>query len=105
MPERWKEVVRLAFKGQRFKDHALDLSALDELVQFQKIVTETAKALWLAANPDRERLPKHFEERIRLCLRKIEEGSAVAPLEVYVGEIKQEDLYEPGVGAEPAEIK
>jgi hypothetical protein len=90
----WKEVVRLKFKGQRFQDHALDLSALAELSQFQRIVAETAKALWRVANPDRERLPAHFEERTRLCLRKIEEGSAVAPLEVFVQDLVEAELFE-----------
>ncbi|MGH8607560.1 MAG: hypothetical protein ACREX9_09105 [Gammaproteobacteria bacterium] len=69
MSGNWKEVVRLRFTGDRFRDHALDLGALSELSQFQKIVAETAKALWRAANPGRERLPWHFEERTRLCLR------------------------------------
>ena len=32
----WKEVIRIAFKGERFKGHALDLTALDELVRFQR---------------------------------------------------------------------
>ena len=100
MKGQWKEVVRLAFKGQRFEDHALDLNALGELSQFQKMVAETAKALWRAAHPDRERLPPHFEERTRLCLRRIEEGSAVAPLEVLVEEPEQRVFIEPA----PAEI-
>lgn len=90
----WKEVVRLAFKGERFEGHALDLNALGELGQFQKIVAETAKALWRAANPGRERLPIRFEERTRLCLRRIEEGSAVAPLEVFIDEPEQGELFE-----------
>ncbi len=96
MPGQWKEVVRLRFKGERFRDHALDLLALSELSQFQKLVAETAKSLWRAAHPDRERLPKHFEERTRLCLRQIEEGSAVAPLEVFLEEPEsdQMDLWE-----------
>lgn len=101
----WKELIRLAFKGRRFEGHALDLSALDELVRFQKIVTETAKALWREANPDRERLPPHFEDKIRLCLRRIEEGSAVAPLEVYIDDTKQEYLYDKGETQEPEEIR
>jgi len=86
MQGQWKEIVRLHFKGERFRDHALDLSALSELSQFQKLVAETAKSLWRAANPDRERLPPHFEQRTRLCLRHIEEGSAIAPLEVFLEE-------------------
>lgn len=100
MAGRWREVVKLTFKGERFRDHALDLTALTELHQFQRLVAETAKALWRAANPNRERLPAHFEDRTRLCLRRIDEGSAVAPLEVYLGEAPQDDLWEP----EPEEI-
>ena len=65
MDGKWKEVTRLTFKGERFRDHALDLQALNELSQFQKIVGETAKTLWRIANPDRERLPSHFEQRQR----------------------------------------
>jgi len=105
MPSQWKEVVRLHFKGERFRDHALDLSALSELSQFQKLVAETAKTLWRAANPDRERLPKHFEQRTRLCLRKIDEGSAIAPLEVFLEEPDQSqmDLWEKEP-QEPAEV-
>lgn len=100
MAGEWKEVAQLQFKGDRFRDHALDLTALTELRQFQTIVAETAKALWKAAHPDRERLPPHFEERTRLCLRRIDEGSAVAPLEVYMEEPEQGEFWEP----EPKEI-
>jgi hypothetical protein len=100
MTGEWKEVVRLHFKGERFRDHALDLSALSELRQFQKMVAETAKALWRKGNPDRERLPRNFEDRTRLCLRRIEEGSATAPLEVFIEEPEQGELWEP----EPVEV-
>jgi hypothetical protein len=105
MPGQWKQVVRLQFKGERFRDHAFDLSALSELSQFQKLIAETAKSLWRAANPDRERLPKHFEGRTRLCLRQIEEGSAVAPLEVYLEEPDQDqkEFWE-GEPEEPKEV-
>ena len=101
MTGKWKEVVKLTFKGERFRDHALDLQALGELSQFQKMVAETAKTLWRVANPNRERLPSHFEERVRLCLRRIEDGSATAPLEVFIEENDQKTFWEP----EPVEIK
>lgn len=101
MSGQWKEVVRLSFKGQRFRDHALDLSAITELSLFQKIVAETAKTLWKAANPDRERIPRNFEDRTRLCLRRIEDGSAVAPLEVYLEDQSEPELFEP----EATEVK
>jgi len=97
---RWKEVVRLTFKGERFRDHALDLYALSELSQFQKMVLETAKTLWREANQGRVRLPAHFDDRTRLCLRAVEEGSAVVPLEVFL-----EDPDEPALWQEPREVE
>jgi len=100
MAGKWKEVIELTFKGERFRDHALDLRALAELSQFQKMVAETAKTLWKTANPDRERLPHHFEERVRLCLRRIEDGSATAPLEVFMEDEDQMSFIE----TEPVEI-
>jgi hypothetical protein len=36
MAGKWKEVVKLSFKGERFRDHALDLQALSELSQFRE---------------------------------------------------------------------
>jgi hypothetical protein len=98
MKGRWIEIVKLAFKGKRFEDHALDVNALSEIIRFQKIVAETAKVLWLEANR-RERLPRHFEDRIKLYLRRIEPGSALAPLESFFEE--EEGLFEP----EPVELK
>src|SRR5271163_2743750 len=100
MSGQWKEVVKLAFKGQRFKDHALDLSAITELSQYQNLIAETAKTLWRATHPDRERMPRRFEDRTRLCLRRIDDGSAVAPLEVYVEGPEVAELFEP----EPTEV-
>ncbi len=91
----WNEVARLRFSGKRFRDHALDLSAITELRQFQKMVAETAKALWRAANPDRRNLPAHFEDRTRLCLRRIEDGSATTPLEVFIEEPERGELWTP----------
>lgn len=100
MSGRWKTIAKLAFRGTRFQDHALDVGALRELTQFQRIVEETAKTLWRNANPDRERLPKRFEERVRLFLRTIEEGSAVTPMDVFIDEPDQLGLF----AAEPPEL-
>jgi hypothetical protein len=100
MSGQWKTVAKLAFRGKRFQDHALDLGALGELSQFQRLVEETTKTLWRNANPDRERLPRHFEEKVRLFLRTIEEGSAIAPMEVLMSE-PQLGLFE----IEPPELE
>ncbi len=94
MSGEWKEVVRLRFSGQRFHDHALDLTALSELSQFQKLIAETAKALWRATNPNRSRLPARFDDRTRLCLRTIQDGSATAPLEVFIEEPDDQELFD-----------
>ena len=101
MRGRWQQVVKLVFKGQRFQDHALDLHALAEVSQFQKMITETAKAVWRAANPDRKNLPARFEERTRLYLRRIDEGSAAVPLELFLEEPEQKEMFEP----EPPEVE
>lgn len=93
MAGRWIEVVSLRFKGERFRDHALDLSALSELSQFQKLIAETAKSLWRSRNPDRKNLPSHFEQRTRLCLREIRSGSAQAPLEVFIEDPEQGEFW------------
>lgn len=103
MSGHWKEVVRLRLKGERYKEPALDLSALKKLSQFQKMVEETAQELWRAAHPDRERLPPHFEERTRLYLRKIEDGSTTAPLEIYIEEDK--NLQTSFLDPEPKEVE
>ncbi len=98
MKGQWIEVVKLAFKGKRFEDHALDVNALSEIIRFQKIVAETAKVLWREANR-KERLPRHFEGRTKLYLRRIEPGSALAPLESFLEE--DDKLFE----QEPVELK
>ena len=81
MDTAWKEVVRLSFSGERVRSGALDLTALGLLGSFQRIVTETARAAFFAANPGRLRVPKGFAERTVLFLRTVERGSAVVPLE------------------------
>lgn len=98
MKGRWVEVVKLAFKGKRFEDHALDVNALSEIIRCKKILAETAKVLWLEANR-KKRLPRHFEDRTTLYIRRIEEGSAIVPLECFFEE--DEQLIE----AEPVELK
>jgi hypothetical protein len=100
MGGRWVKVVRLRFEGTRFEEKALDVDALAELAQFQRIIAETAKALWRADNPDRQRLPVRFDERTRLCLRTIESGSTVAPLEVYIHEAEEPEFW----AKEPVEV-
>ncbi len=82
MDNDWREVARLTFKGKRFEDHALDVDAMPEIVQFRRIVLETAKVVWRKEHPDRERLPKQYEDGIRFFVRGVAAGSAIVPLEI-----------------------
>jgi hypothetical protein len=54
---------------------------LPELLAYRKLVIETAKALWRRQNPDRERLPKGYEENISIKFYVLESGSTAVPLE------------------------
>ncbi|MBI4570089.1 MAG: hypothetical protein HY719_16990 [Planctomycetes bacterium] len=99
---RWAEVVELRFEGERFQDHALDFDVLPELIQFKKMIVETAKALWKRANPDRKNLPAGFEERIRLRFVTLKEGSTGVPVQALVRDAPNGDLFDKGTTEEEA---
>ena len=70
----------LRFDGERFDDNALDVDCVGELSAYKRLVMECAKELWRRANPDYERLPKGFEEKLTLRFAEVNPGSAVVPL-------------------------
>jgi hypothetical protein len=69
------------FNGARFEDHGLDLDVLHELIAYKVLLIETAKSLWRAKNPNRQRLKKNFEESVRLKFYELEPGSVAVPIE------------------------
>jgi hypothetical protein len=73
-------LASLRFDGERFADHALDVDCVGELTAYKRLVMECAKELWRRANPDYERLPKGFEEKLTLQFAEVMPGSAVVPL-------------------------
>ena len=75
-----RQLVKHTFKGRRFDDHGLDLDVLPDLFAYKQLLVETAKALWRRNNPNRERLPKNFEDRLALKFFNIEKGSAAVPI-------------------------
>lgn len=75
-----KELTTIKFTGPSFEDHGLELDVLNELLQYKKILIETAKELWRKNNPDRERIPKGFENSIRIKFYELCEGSTAVPL-------------------------
>ena len=84
MPESRSELepfVTHVLKGARFDGHAVPLTVLPDFTAYRELVLEVARALFFRENPDRQRVPKGFEDNFDLVLRTIREGSAVAPLE------------------------
>ena len=73
-------LASLRFDGARFEDAALDVDCVGELIAYKRLIMECAKELWRRANPDKERLPKGFEERLTLQFVELLPGSAVVPL-------------------------
>jgi hypothetical protein len=69
------------FNGKRFEDRGLDLDVLPELIAYKTLLIETAKALWRAKNPERQRLKRNFEENVKLKFYGLEPGSVAVPIE------------------------
>lgn len=92
-------LVKHAFKGDRFDDNGIDIDVLPELIAYKTILIETAKELWRSNNPDRQRLPKLFEESLQLKFYTVEPGSAVIPIERVVMVDDQTSMF-----AEPDEL-
>ena len=75
------ELASLRFDGKRFEGHALDVECTQELIAYRNLIVECAKELWRRKHPDRVRLPRGFEEGFRLQFNRLENGSAVVPLQ------------------------
>lgn len=86
MAKRWKEVVCLTLEGPGFADGAIGLPALQAVLDYQEIITETAEHLWRAENPQAGRLPDNFKQMTILRLREIGGGSARLSLEAQLEE-------------------
>lgn len=75
------DLASLRFDGKRFEGHALDVECTQELIAYRNLIVECAKELWRRKNPDRVRLPRGFEEGFRVQFNRLENGSAVVPLQ------------------------
>lgn len=78
----WREVARLHFSGPAGGDDHLLLSELPELITYQQIITEAARALFLRDHPSRQRVAKGFGDSLQLGFATIQRGSTVIPLDV-----------------------
>ncbi len=80
MSDEIRDVTTITFSGPRFEDAGLELDVLSELLAYRKLLIEAAKELWRSENRERQRLPKGFENSIRLKFYSIEAGSAIVPI-------------------------
>jgi len=97
MGTHYVDLTTLTFEGVDFADHGLELGILPDLAAYKQLVVETAKALWKAKHPERERLPKGFEEGIRLKFFSIQAGSTAIPIKREVStdaREPQQELFE-----------
>jgi len=86
MDDKTRDLTTLRFEGPRFEDHGLDLDVLPELIAYKALLIETAKSLWRAQNPDRERLPKGFEANLSIKFYALTPGSTGVPLKRVIPE-------------------
>jgi len=80
MAKRRRNVVTHTFKGPRFDDHGLDVDVLPDLLAYKVLLVETAKELWRRKHPDRQRLPRGFEDSLTLKFYELQAGSTRVPL-------------------------
>jgi len=80
MPSNRRELVTHFFHGGRYEDKGLDLDSLSDLIAFKTLLVETAKELWRQNHPDKQRLPRNFEDGLRLKFYELRQGSVGVPL-------------------------
>lgn len=90
-----REVVTHTFKGKRFDDNGVDLDVLPDLLAYKNLLVDTAKELWRRKHPQRERLPKNFEDSLVLKFYEVQSGSACIPLEREVESRGQTSYLQP----------
>jgi hypothetical protein len=76
-----QQIAVLRLDGKRFNARGIPAAALVEVVAFEELVREIAKALWRQRHPGRKRVPNGYDDDIELRLVEIREGSAVSVLE------------------------
>ena len=72
-----REFWRLRMCGARFEDGGIPLQVLSDLSALREMVMEVAKGRYLAENPNRQRAPRGFANKIDLTLTGIDNGSAM----------------------------
>lgn len=74
--------LRARLEGNRFEKHAIPLDVLRDLSVLEDMAIEVAKWRYLSDHPERSRTPRGFMDGVSLSLSAIEEGSAIAAIDM-----------------------
>ena len=89
-----RQLVTHTFRGKRFENHGLDLDVLPDLYAYKELLVATAKELWKRHHPDRQRLPKNFEDSLCLKFYRLVEGSVAVPIFREIETVDQPELWQ-----------
>ncbi len=81
MSEPTSPFTSLRLRGGRYEQPGMPLESLPELARYERLVVDIARGLWKQDNPERQRAPRGFKNRLQLRLTGIEDGSVVPVLE------------------------
>src|SRR5690606_34007086 len=70
--------------GNRFDDHSLPVSIMEDFSALEELIFELAKKEYLLKNPDRKRVSKGFTEIVYLKLSDLEERSTIPKILIAV---------------------
>jgi hypothetical protein len=65
------------FTGDRFANHAVPLNVLEDLANYEELLTALAKHIYREEHPERKRVPRGFDKGVSLQLKGIGEGNAI----------------------------
>ncbi len=79
-----QEFLRPRLVGNRFDGHAIPLELLRDIAALEPMILEAARIEYLRGHEDRQRLPNGFMAGLSLVLSGVQEGSAVASIDLEV---------------------
>ena len=78
------DFLRPKLAGSRFEEHAIPLDFLKDLAVLEEFIISVAKAEWIKDNPGRKRTPPGFMSGVAVKLSRVEEGSAIPVLKLFL---------------------
>lgn len=76
-----EDIAGLKFTGTRFNVPGFPVDFASELENYQNLINEMAKTIWLRNNYSAERVPDHFETILRLRMISFKDGSLIPILD------------------------